>query len=385
MNSASARMYWVDNLRTFLILLVVNIHACVTYSHVGSWYYMVDPDPAMPVKLVFAVWQGHLQSFFMGLLFFLAGYFADRSLTRRGTRSFLAERWRRLGIPTLIFMLLIHPFVLLALNPWHATFAPFLTWYRTYLASWKFLGSSGPLWFAFALLIFSAVLAGVRGGKRAAPLPDRSAAPQSIRLTAAKILLSGAGLATASFLVRTVQPIGTNILNFQLCFFPQYIFAFVFGLVVSRRDGLQAIARSPVALRAGKIALVAGPIALIAISIAGGPVSEHGVNQYFGGWHWQSLALALWEQVTGVCLALGAMAWFARNLDREGPVLKWLSDRSFAVYVVHTPVLVAITMQIARFGGNIFVMAGILTVLALVGSYVAADLVRRIPGAREVL
>jgi len=50
----------------------------------------------MPVKIAFALWQGHLQAFFMGLLFFLAGIFAHRSLSRRGARAFLAERSMRL-------------------------------------------------------------------------------------------------------------------------------------------------------------------------------------------------------------------------------------------------------------------------------------------------
>ena len=54
-----------------MIVLVVNMHACVTYSHVGSWYVNEQPEPGMPVKLAFAFWQGHLQAFFMGLLFFL--------------------------------------------------------------------------------------------------------------------------------------------------------------------------------------------------------------------------------------------------------------------------------------------------------------------------
>ena len=57
--------------RTLMILLVVNMHACVTYSHVGSWYRMEDPEPAMPIKIAFMFWQGHLQAFFMGLLYLL--------------------------------------------------------------------------------------------------------------------------------------------------------------------------------------------------------------------------------------------------------------------------------------------------------------------------
>ena len=113
------RLPWVDHLRTFAIFLVVIQHACVTYSHVGDWYAMSKHEPAMPTKLVFLFWEGHAQSFFMGLLFLLAGYFAYFSLQRRGPGGFLRERLVRLGAPTLFYMLVIHPFILLGLNPWH--------------------------------------------------------------------------------------------------------------------------------------------------------------------------------------------------------------------------------------------------------------------------
>ena len=91
-----SRVAWIDNLRTLMIVLVVNMHACVTYSHVGSWYRKEQPEPAMPVKMAFIFWQGHLQAFFMGVLFFLAGVFAHYSPERRGLGSFFRERGRRM-------------------------------------------------------------------------------------------------------------------------------------------------------------------------------------------------------------------------------------------------------------------------------------------------
>jgi peptidoglycan/LPS O-acetylase OafA/YrhL len=386
MPGTGARQYWVDNLRLLMIVLVVNMHACVAYSHVGSWYYMVDPEPPMMVKLLFAVWQGHLQAFFMGLLFFLAGYFADRSLTRRGAKSFLAERWQRLGIPTLLYMLLIHPFILLGLNPWHDKFPPASAWYRHYLLSGRFVGSSGPMWFAFALLIFSGILVAARSVRPVATQKMADIETVSSPVPGLLgVLLLGVFLGVTSFLVRTVQPIGSDILNFQLCFFPQYVVAFIAGVVVSRNDALRSIARSSLAWNVGRAALVCGPLALIALTVVGGQMPEHSTNPYFGGWHWQALGLALWEQVTGVCLGLGAMAWCVRYVDTDNRTLKWLSDRSFGVYLLHPPVLIGLTMVIGGVHGNRFLMAGVLTLLSLAGSFAAADIARRIPGMKQVV
>jgi hypothetical protein len=39
------RIAWIDNLRALLIVLVVNMHACVTYSHIGRWYSLSPLRP----------------------------------------------------------------------------------------------------------------------------------------------------------------------------------------------------------------------------------------------------------------------------------------------------------------------------------------------------
>lgn len=152
-----ARLDWIDNLRTAMILLVVNMHACVTYSHVGDWYFMEKAEPPAPVKILFLFWQGHMQSFFMGLLFFLAGFFAYGSLRKKGACPFLRERFQRLGIPALLYMLVIHPCtVYFLLGRTWANKPSFAGFYSKYFFEGRILSGSGPLWFALALLIFCA-------------------------------------------------------------------------------------------------------------------------------------------------------------------------------------------------------------------------------------
>ena len=378
MSAPAARLPWIDHVRTFMIVLVVNMHACVTASHVGDWYVLAEPEPPMAVKVWFILWQGHLQAFFMGLLFFLAGCFAENSLARRGTGAFLLERGRRLGLPALLYMLVLHPFILLGLNPWHAKFPPLADYYPHYLASGRFLSSSGPLWFALARLIFCAALAAWRRWRPSPPAVP--APPPDVRT----LWLFGLGLAGATFAIRLVQPIGTHVLNFQLCFFPQYIAAFAVGLVAARHGWLAALATSPTARRAGWLALVGGPLVLAGVMVAGGPILD-GHNPYFGGWTPQALGLAFWEQFAGLGLALGVLSWFSRRLDRSSPLLTWLGDRAFAVYVFHPPVLIALTMVFRSAGLNPFALAAGLTVTTLATTYAVADLARRIPGLRAIL
>jgi glucan biosynthesis protein C len=382
MSLPKSRLPWVDNLRTLAIMLVVCMHACVTYSHVGDWYLMSAQEPAPPVKAVFIVWQGHLQAFFMGLLFFLAGYFAHASLAKRGPAGFMRERLVRLGLPTLFFMLVIHPFVLLGLNPWQATFPPVGAYYVRQLTTGRILSASGPLWFAFALLIFCALLAAWRAFRPEPATATAGTPPPG----AGQLWRFGAGLVVVTFLVRTFQPVGTSVMNFQLCFFPQYIAAFVAGLAAARHGWLLALAASRTARLAGWLGLIGGPVALLALMRW--YVASHGKDTaaLFGGWHWPALGLAAWEQLAGLGLALGFVALFARKLDWETPGTRWLSERSFAVYVFHTPVLVALTMAFRPLEpGNPFLLAALLTVTGLLASYGVAFLARRIPGLGAIL
>lgn len=378
-SSASARLPWIDHLRTFAIFLVVVTHSCVTYSHVGSWYVMSEHEPSLYGKLPFIVVEGMNQSFFMGLLFFLAAYFAHGSLARRGAGSFVRERLFRLGMPTLLFMLAIHPFILLGLNPWHTHFPPVATFYAHYLRTGEFVGSSGPLWFAFALLIFCLVLAAWRS---VVPVPTDAALALAAPPAPRAIWLFAALLGLATFLVRQVQPLGTSVLNMQLAYFPQYLAAFALGLDAARRKWLVPLAATPHARRAGLVALIAGPISLLVLLIVG---VRGGPHIFDGGLHWQAFGLALWEQLTGIGLSLGLLSLFSRRLNVETPPLRWLADRSFGVYVLHTPLLVALYMLFRTLPQAPLALAALMIVSGWLGSYLLADLAKRLPGLRSIL
>jgi glucan biosynthesis protein C len=382
--SPSPRLAWVDNLRTLVIVLVVNMHACVTYSHVGDWYLKEGSEPPMPMKLAFLFWQGHLQSFFMGLLFFVSGVFAQRSLERRGPRSFLRERAFRLGLPSLLYMLVIHPFMVFVMlgHPRTPDRPGLARLYLDYLASGRVLSGNGPLWFALALLGFCVALVAARLIRPGAASgePETRSPPGSMALFRFACVL-----VIATFAVRLVQPIGTNVFNFQLCFFPQYIASFAAGVVAGRFGWLESLATARPARIAGWLALFGGPVLLLAILILGGPVPEGGPTRYAGGWNGQAFGLALWEQATGLGLGLGLLALFRTRVNLEGPITRWLSARAFGVYVLHPPVLVALTQFMRRWNVDAFSHMALLTALGLAATFALADAAKRIPGLRAVL
>src|SRR5947209_6082480 len=80
---APARLLFIDNLRWTMIVLVITMHAAVTYSNLGRWYYNEKAQLDQGTFLFFATYQSWLQAFFMGLLFFIAGYFVPAKFDRK--------------------------------------------------------------------------------------------------------------------------------------------------------------------------------------------------------------------------------------------------------------------------------------------------------------
>ncbi len=99
------RLAFIDNIRWTMILLVLSMHASDTYSPFGSWCYTDRSEMEFGTILFFAIYQTFLQAFFMALLFFIAGYFAAPAFDRKGLARFSRDRFLRLGLPTLLYML----------------------------------------------------------------------------------------------------------------------------------------------------------------------------------------------------------------------------------------------------------------------------------------
>jgi surface polysaccharide O-acyltransferase-like enzyme len=147
-------------------------------------------------------------------------------------------------------------------------------------------------------------------------------------------------MAVGSFLVRLVLPIGTDVLNMQLCFFTQYILLFIVGILAYRGDWLMRMPRAVGTswLRLGFIALPPIWFAMIML----GSTALGDFEPFFGGFHWQSSAYAAWESFFCVAACVGLLVWFRERFDRQGRLARFLSDNAFAVYVFHAPIIVAL-------------------------------------------
>jgi glucan biosynthesis protein C len=180
-----------------LIILVIYVHSAVTYSGLGSWYYVENKSIDALSFVVLGFFQSWIQAYFMGTLFFIAGYFAVDSLNRKGKTRFIWDRFLRLGVPTILYILILN-YLCFYLLGYAANYVDYLS---KGLDNLQLLSWTGPMWFAFALLIFSIIyaLAVKPGGVQTQPIKNIT-----------QIILI---LTLATFLTRIIQPIDSSIYN----------------------------------------------------------------------------------------------------------------------------------------------------------------------------
>lgn len=337
MTKAKGRYEYIDNLKLCMIILVVLQHLAVTYSGIGSWYFMDTNKLDTLCTVFFGLFQSFTQAYFMGILFFISGFFVVKSYDKKGCKQFLIDRLKRLGIPTLIYMLIIHPFICYVIlgRTWERP--SFITYYIHYVGSLDFIGCSGPLWFAFALLIFDMIYCLIRVATKNKKVPVHKALFNYE--SAIKISLV---IAICTFLVRLVQPIDTEIINMQLCFFSQYIVLFIWGVKWGRYEWFSKISHKS-AKNYLAIGIIGGMIVWVILMIGGGALGGD-LSVYKGGISWQSIGYALWESFVSVMMSVGLVGVFKEKYCHQSTIMKALCDASFSVYMFHAPVIITISL-----------------------------------------
>lgn len=359
----AGRLNYIDNLRVFCILIVVFIHSGVTYSTLGSWYYTEPSTLPVVSKLFFAFFQSHAQAFSMSLFFFIAAYFIPKSLERKGAKKFITDRLLRLGIPVLIYMFLIHTLCVKLVHPDLNSFRYVLEG----LGNFSIIGRTGPLWFAFTLLIFSLIYVAVSGY-----LPSVKDIKTGTGVFVILILIITAG----AFGIRLIYPIGTSFINLQFCYFSAYIVMFVAGIYASKHSVLENLN-----LRTGRKWLLIGfciGLPLWFSALYTGKLME-GKMLIAGGLNISSFLYALWESLFCVSFIVALFGIAKEKFNTQGRLMSFLSANTFGIYVFHAPVLIAISLLARGVNADPLIKFFVVGLLAILSTLIVSFFVRKIP------
>ena len=371
------RIYYIDNLRIFLIVLVVLHHLAITYGGPGGWDY-VENEPDTLSAILYSMFLASNQSFFMGLFFLISAYFTAHVIERKKTGKFISDRLKRLVIPLLVYYFIISPVVVFMVVRWHYND---MISFKDFIIERHGFGF-GPMWFVEALIYFTGIYLiyyYIFERKRSRKL-------RTLKLPGnGMILLFALLIGAAAFVIRIWLPVGWEFrpLGFQFPYFLQYIFMFAMGIFVYKRGWLESLT-----YKKGIGWFVFAQVCifiLFPLMFLFGGGSSGNLDPFLGGVHWQSLAYAVWEQVTGFSLIIGLMGIFKQKWNAQGKLMQIASKSTYTVFIIHPLVLVALALSLRNI--QIYPLLKYVAVapIAVISCFVLATIIREMPLAKKIL
>ena len=337
------RLYYLDNLKVCLTVLVIMHHAGQAYGNGGDWAY----TPSNPAE--FMPWIWHFFStnaaFFMGLYFFISGYFVPRSFDKQGSKQFVHKKLLRLGVPLLFMGGIIS---ILTGKP-----------------------EIGHMWFVESLLVFCLIFALIRHW--VSPINKTCSSKPTIIGLLIVALLMGVG----SYFIRQVSPqdhwiwpFGIIPLPMEPAHYLQYVMMFVLGILAYRFTWLDKMSNGT-----GFITLLIG----IALAI-GNYLRDDGAWNAFV-WQW----FGIYESLMCIFISFGLIWLFREFISGTSRFWQWCAAQSYGAYVFHLILMIILqnavdSLWMGAFGKFLFI--GVVTTIL---SFLLTWMVRMIPGFKKVL
>lgn len=327
-------------------LLAATISAAdAQYRAYSADFVRDSADP--PYKAV-----GTVYPWFMVLLFVVAGMCARFALVQQGNRAFLRNRARKLLVPSTLGLFVLH-WVTGYLNIRMGGAVDTIP--KPLLYPISVLAGIGPLWFVQLLFLFSTILVLIRRIDRNDRLFRLGERTPSWLICAFALLIWGAAQ-VGNMPVITTYRLGI------------YLTAFLLGYAVFAHEAVMARVER---MRWGTLA------AAVIGAVAYG-VWTNGQN-FTDAAYLQSL----WANVYLWAVVLAILGNARHYLHQERAVSRFFTQRSYALYVVHYPVLLLTASLLTE---RTTLPAALMYLLTLVIDFGAtlglSEIIRRIPGIR---
>ncbi|MDR1220336.1 MAG: acyltransferase [Treponema sp.] len=315
------RMIGFDALRFFMVLMVVILHASMTFMEYAPLYwYVLDEDKSIAFTLLAML----LDSFPMTVLFFLSGYFARPSFEKRGFRSFMANKVKRIGVPWVLGVLTVAPFFA------HLTYKAFgfpevPPWEFFTKYFWGAFYQQAHYWFLgalFFLFLFYALYAHIA---------KRVAAREESDVSGFTIIISVWIISTVAYYLSTLVKFAEEWVNIgYVLFFQQariagYIMAFLMGIYAYKKRWYTKEGWTPKWAFWGIIETINAAVFFIWHIMVKWMIDEH-ISLIINSIIYNAMAIISTIFLTGL---------FVRFERALGKMTAWISECSYVMYWFH--------------------------------------------------
>jgi glucans biosynthesis protein C len=366
--TTSNRLYFFDNLRAFVIILVVVLHGSMTYmAYAPTWWYVVDPSNSeIFTQLVLLI-----DVPIMPILFFLAGYFALPSLQKRGVRLFLKEKFVRIGIPWIFGALFLAPLITYMIYFSRHIPMSYLQFWATDF--WGKMYQQSVYWF-LGILMFLFIGLGFAFSQS-----DRlRASTRRVSTSARKPLAVFATIMALAFLAINLFFHIDNwshiyLLVFQPVRIPLYIGYFILGLYAERHSWFMTDGFNP------ELGPWAATCFLTGLGYLACRWTSAAPNALL------IIATAILFNVFCLSSLVAGILFFRQKVNSADAVWQSLAANSYGIYYVHPLILYPLAYVFVGISLPLIVKAPALIVLAIMLSWaVSALLLKRLPVVRAM-
>ena len=104
-----------------------------------------------------------------------------------------------------------------------------------------------------------------------------------------------------------------------------------------------------------------------------------------GSLSWTAIYYAFWESFIAWGMIAAWLLVFRRYMNEPSAIWTWLNRRSYAVYIVHTVVLVGISLLFRGWAAPALFKFAVIGTLACIASWILVDPLVRVPGVRQIV
>ena len=323
------RIYFLDNLRTFLIFLVVLVHVSGVYENTGVWaFFWIVDDPATNglANQIYLI----IDIFIMSAIFFISGFLTPLSLRNKSAWVFLKIKFKRLMIPWVVAVFTLMPLYKIIFL--YSRNLPQENW-TTYFHFNNEIFGQNWLWFLPVLFLFDIIFICLSALNLKLPKISLNAAVPGVFVI---------GLIFSFFMdIKNLEGwTKTFLLDFQNERLLIYLLMFLLGGLCYK---LNIFGSNP----KGKKLYIA-VLLLVWIPILQYRTFYIQSFVYPGEYIFSELEDALFKgfnfHVSLLCLLYLAVNTFRYYFNRQGKLGKVLSENSYSVYIIHTIVLGVIAL-----------------------------------------
>lgn len=313
MNNTNNRLIYVDLIKIYLTCMVVIHHAGQAYGNSGGVWIFFENQKLSYLPTFFFFNAAYL----MGFYFFISGYFTYFSINRKSKIKFIQERFIKLGIPLLFFMIIIF-------TPLHFILNDDITNYIVFSYDLYFNKpplSFGHLWFVALLLIFSFIYL----------ILDKIKIDLNKKISFKfwyPIVYLGF-LIPINFYVRQYYPIDkwvTWLIPMEIAHLPQYFSLFFLGIPFNKYKWFETIE-----LKTG----------LIYLGFAFAIFSN---KNYLYRLVSKLFAESIIESFLCVGLCMGLIVLFKTFFNKMTPITKLFSDNTYGIYLFHLFIVIGLQL-----------------------------------------